>query len=82
MFYMPRGVRKQINYDDELMKIDAQMTKWKNTISELEDQKKSLIQQKEQTEMSELYQFIKQSGKTPNEILAELTPNKAKSDME
>ena len=34
---MARGIKKQINYDDEIAKIDAQITKHTNTISELKE---------------------------------------------
>ena len=44
---MPRGVKKSVNYDEELMKIDAQITRWTNTIKELEDKKAVLLSQKE-----------------------------------
>ena len=67
---MPRGVRKAVCYEEELMKIDAQITQWQNTIEELRRSRKQLLEEKERAEMQELYRIVKESGKTPSEILA------------
>ena len=52
------------------MKIDAQITKWQNTIEELRRSRKQLLEEKERAEMQELYRIVKESGKSPSEILA------------
>jgi len=67
---MPRGVKKQINYDEELAKIDARITHHQNSIAELKEEKKSLLAQKEATELKELQDLIRQSGKTTAEFIA------------
>ncbi len=69
---MPRGMKKQINYEEELQKIDMQITRWKNTILELQERKKALIQEQEAAELSALYQAVKASGKTVDELISAL----------
>ena len=69
---MPRGMKKQINYEEELKKIDMQITRWKNTILELQERKKVLIQEREAAELSALYQAVKASGKTVDELISAL----------
>lgn len=61
--------RKPVNYEEELMRIDAQITKWKNTIKELEDERAELSQQREQEEVSKLYDVYKASGLSIEEII-------------
>ena len=43
---MPRGVKKSVNYEEELLKIDAQITRWTNTIKELQDKKAAVLREK------------------------------------
>lgn len=67
---MPRGVKKQVNYDEKLAKIDARIIHHKNSITELEEEKKLIFIQKEEAELKELQSLIVSSGKTPAEFLA------------
>lgn len=66
---MPRGVKKSVNYDEELIKIDAQITRWTNTIKELQDKKADLQSQKEQKELSELKEVVESSGMTVHDLI-------------
>ena len=66
---MPRGVKKSVNYDEELMKIDAQISRWTNTIKELQDKKADLQSQKEQKELSELKEVVESSGMTVHDLI-------------
>ena len=58
---MPRGVKKSVNYDEELMKIDAQITRW--------TKKADLQSQKEQKELSELKEVVESSGMTVHDLI-------------
>lgn len=69
---MPRGVKKQINYDEEISKIETRITHHKNSIAELEEQKNSFIAKKEEAELKQLRDIIKESGQTPAEFLASI----------
>ena len=66
---MARGVKKSVNYDEELMKIDAQITRWTNTIKELEDKKAVLLNEKEQKELSELKEVVESSGMSIHDLV-------------
>lgn len=66
---MARGVKKVVNYDEELMKIDAQITRWTNTIKELQDKKAALLSEKEQKELYELKEVVESSGMTVHDLI-------------
>ena len=70
---MPRGVRKKMDYDEELQKIDMQIIRWQNTIKELQERKRELAEQKQQEEMREIYRYMQETGMTSEDRLARLT---------
>ena len=78
---MPRGVKKSVNYEEELMKIDAQITRWTNTIKELQDKKDTLTSEKEQKELCELKEVVESSGMTVHDLIQMVQhPDEAKED--
>ncbi len=66
---MPRGIKKSVNYEEELMKIDAQITRWTKTIKELQDKKTALLKDKEQKELLELKEVVESSGMTVHDLI-------------
>lgn len=62
--------RKPINYEEELTRIEAQITKYENTLKELKEERRLLCQQKEQDEISKLYDVYKASGMSLEEMIA------------
>lgn len=62
--------RKPINYEEELTRIEAQITKYENTLKELKEERRLLCQQKEQDEISKLYDIYKASGMSLEEMIA------------
>lgn len=62
--------RKPINYEEELSRIEAQITKYENTLKELKEERRLLCQQKEQNEISKLYDVYKASGMSLEEMIA------------
>lgn len=62
--------RKPINYEEELSRIEAQITKYENTLKELKEERRLLCQQKEQDEISKLYDVYKASGMSLEEMIA------------
>ena len=62
--------RKPINYEEELTRIEAQITKYENTLKELKEERRLLCQQKEQDEISKLYDLYKASGMSLEEMIA------------
>lgn len=61
--------KKPICYEDEIQKIDMQITKWKNTIKELEEEKERLLREKRETEVGALYEAIQESGLSVSELI-------------
>lgn len=69
---MPRGVRKpQKPFEDQIAEIDLKISTHQTKISELTAKKKAVISQKEKSELDALYQYVKDSGKTPAELIAD-----------
>lgn len=66
--------RRGIDYDTEIMKVEAQITRWKKTIIELEEKRKELLNAKREAEISYLYDAVLRSGKSVDDILAMLSP--------
>lgn len=71
-FQMARP-KKPVNYEEELLHIDAQITKHENSIKELKEERRLLLQQQEQAEISKLYDLYKASGMTLEEIISKVT---------
>ena len=64
---MPRGVRKQVNYTEELKKIEKQM-------SALEAKRKELLTQKNEADMKALSEFIAANDLSAADAIAILSP--------
>lgn len=69
--------RRGIDYDTEIMKVEAQITRWKKTIIELEEKRKELLSAKREAEINTLYDAILHSGKTIDDVLSLLCPTPA-----
>lgn len=70
---MPRGVRKSPqSIADQVSEIDVKIKSHQSKIKNLSEKKKSLLSSKEKVEMDTLYQYVKESGKTPAELIAQL----------
>lgn len=64
---MPRGVRKQVNFTEELQKIEKQM-------ADLEAKRKELLAQKNEADMKSLSEFIAANNISAAEAIAILSP--------
>ena len=69
--------RRGIDFDTEIMKVDAQITRWKKTIIELEEKRKELLNAKREAEINALYDAIQRSGRTVDDVLSLLNPTTA-----
>ena len=69
--------RRGIDFDTEIMKVDAQITRWKKTIIELEEKRKELLNAKREAEINALYDAIQRSGRTGDDVLSLLSPTPA-----
>lgn len=64
---MPRGVRKAINYDEELRKIDER-------IGLLTEKRKEILEKKANADMRALTEFITNNNMTVADAIAILSP--------
>ena len=62
--------KKARNFDEELMKFEAQITRHKNTIVELEETRKQIVREKQQSELSAVYQTISDSGMSIDQVIS------------
>ncbi len=69
--------RMGIDFDTEIMKVEAQITRWKKTIIELEEKRKELLNAKREAEINALYDAIQRSGRTVDDVLSLLSPTPA-----
>ena len=69
--------RRGIDFDTEIMKVEAQITRWKKTIIELEEKRKELRNAKREAEINALYDAIQRSGRTVDDVLSLLSPTPA-----
>jgi septal ring factor EnvC (AmiA/AmiB activator) len=71
---MPRGVRKPpAAIEDQVREIQAKIQSYQAKITELNAKKKALLASKEKREMDDLYHLVKQSGKSPSELISRLS---------
>lgn len=70
---MPRGTRKPMNYDEEILKTQAKITMHTNSIAELKNHLRQLGEEKEQQELRALGAAVRNSGRSIEEILASIT---------
>lgn len=71
---MPRGIKNPIKtIENEIAEIDERIAAYQVKISSLAMKRNELMESKEKAELDALYQFIKQSGKTPKEFMSQLS---------
>jgi hypothetical protein len=69
---MPRGVKKEINYAEEIQKIEMRITHHQNSIKELEEKRQILIQQKNEKDMNLLFTFLSENNISAEDLLQQL----------
>lgn len=67
---MPRV--KKIDFSFELSKLDDQIKDYEQALSDLKEKRKQLEKQKEEKDISILYNYIKQSGKSINDFMEQV----------
>ncbi|MVB10238.1 hypothetical protein CAFE_09160 [Caprobacter fermentans] len=67
---MPRGKKKTAleTFNEQIEKIDAQISTHQDKLNELKAQKKDLLEQRKKSEVEMLYQKIQESGKSIDEV--------------
>ena len=70
---MPRGRKKQMTLEEELLYLDQQINETSETLNALKKRRKEVEQLKEQQNLQMIYEKIQASGKTIDEVLSHLT---------
>lgn len=74
---MPRGVRKEINYKEEIEKINLRIVHHENSIKELEEKRNDLIQRKNQKDVNFLTDYLSKHNLSAEELINNLKLNPA-----
>lgn len=70
---MPRGIKKQINYNEEFERIEARITHHTNSIKELKERREELEKQKRIEELTTLDNFLSTHNLLPTDVIAMCT---------
>ena len=70
---MPRGIKKQINYNEEFERIEARITHHTNSIKELKERREELEKQKRIEELTTLDNFLSTHNLLPADVITMCT---------
>lgn len=69
---MPRGRKALKPIEEQIAEIDAKIDLYQSRLSAAKARRKSLMGIKEKADMDALYQAVKESGKSPTELIQSL----------
>ena len=69
---MPRGVKKEINYKEEIKRVNLRIVHHENSIKELEEKRENLIQRKNQRDVNILTNYLTQHNLSAEDLIANL----------
>ena len=69
---MPRSVKKEINYKEEIERVNLRIVHHENSIKELEEKKENLIQRKNQRDVNILTNYLTQHNLSAEDLIANL----------
>lgn len=69
---MPRGVKKEINYSEEIQKLEERITYHQNAIQNIQEKRQNLIQEKNERDMSLLHDFLVQNSISAEDLLKQI----------
>ena len=70
---MPRGVKKEINYAEEIQKVEMRIIHHQTSIKELEEKRQNLINQKNEKDMNLLLSFLSENNISAEDLLKQLS---------
>jgi hypothetical protein len=73
---MPRGIKKEVNYTEEIQKVEMRIVHHQNSIKELEEKKETLINQKNEKDMNLLTAYLQQHNLSAGDLLQQLQLNR------
>ena len=69
---MPRGIKKEINYQEEIEKVNLRIVHHEKSIKELEEKRENLIQRKNQRDVNILTNYLTQHNLSAEDLIANL----------
>ena len=69
---MPRGIKKEINYAEEIQKTEMRIMHHQNLIKELEEKRQMLISQKNEKDINLLLSFLSEHNLSAEDLLKQL----------
>ena len=69
---MPRGVKKEINYAEEIARVEMRIVHHQNSIKELEEKRENLINRKNEKDMNLLTTYLQQHNMSAGDLLEQL----------
>lgn len=73
---MPRGVKVQKSYDEQIAAINSKIEKHEGQIADLKTKRQELLNRQEQQNMKDLQEYMAKNSLTPDEVLAKLKATK------
>ena len=74
---MPRGIKKEINYQEEIEKVNLRIVHHEKSIKELEEKRENLIQRKTQNDVNILTNYLNQNNLSAEDLISQLQLSKA-----
>ena len=75
---MPRGIKKQINFDEECLEIDKKIAYHNNIVKQLKEKKANLLQQQQKDSMKSIFKLMKDLELSSNDVIEILKSQKIK----
>jgi len=69
---MPRGVRKRVNYEEELKEIERKIAKHKMQIAALESRQKDITVLQDKAQMDSLMKLMEEKGMSIDDLISTL----------
>lgn len=70
---MPRGVKREVNYTEELAEIDRKVARHKEQIASLEARRHEIEDLQQRAEATRLMTFLSKQGMSVNDVIEKLT---------
>jgi len=73
VIFMPRGIKRDIDFDAELKELEQKISKHKAQIANLENRKKSIMALQRNSETDKLMKFLIDSNMSVDDAIGRLT---------
>lgn len=74
---MPRGIKKEVNYQEEIERVNLRIIHHEKSIKELEEKRENLIQRKTEKDVNILTNYLTQNNLTAEDLISQIHLNTA-----